>query len=380
MRKTRRGFTLIELLVVIAIIAVLIGLLLPAVQKVREAANRMSCTNNLKQLGLAAHNYQSTYSRLPPGWLGPTPLNETTANPDTYQNVSILVFLLPYIEQDNVYKELQRLATDTQINLLNQDAIGQAWYLDPRAAPANIPTIAGTRIKTFLCPSAPDMFAATDAVGIGAHFYNTSASPPFSYYGRVAQRTGGASWEGPLFNGAGRTNYGAVAGMMGRGTNTAWTPIIQRGGISRFEGVFSNRSKNSIDQLTSADGSSNVLMFGEATGGSHNPSDGASRLPCQYGASWMGFGALPSIGGLAQHGQPSHWYHLSSAHSGVVNFCFGDGAVKSVRIGSSRAALFPSVAIPNEPVNPSDSSDYWILQELSGMKDSGVRPIGSMVP
>ena len=106
----RPGFTLIELLVVIAIIAILIGLLLPAIQKIREAANRLKCQNNLKQIGLGLHNYQTQNGYFPPGAI----TNSTAAGPTrTREKLGITtptihgwaVFLLPFIEQDNLYRQ-----------------------------------------------------------------------------------------------------------------------------------------------------------------------------------------------------------------------------------------------------------------------------------
>ena len=338
MRKTspRSAFTLIELLVVIAIIAILIGLLLPAVQKVREAAARMSCSNNLKQLGLACHNYEGVYQNLPPGYVAyPNDApNWRNFGNGQGQSTGLLMFLLPYIEQDNIYKQLSVDKTTTNITT--------PWYnLTPDYALAN------SRLKTLLCPSAGQTPENNQGVLV-------------SQEGEI---NGGLTVEA-FIDGPGNegiTNYLGCSGSRGEG----WNGSTNDPYYSRYAGLFGNRTRNSLARVT--DGTSNTLMMGETVGGF----SGGTQT---YLPSWMGFGVGFTKFGIYAY-QPkgnSIWAGFGSKHTGVALFCFGDGSVRNLRSG------IPSMYTPAGGPPPGAGADWLVLQSLAGFSDGDVPPSGAL--
>lgn len=154
-QKRPAGFTLVELLVVIAIIGVLIALLLPAVQQAREAARRMQCSNNLKQLGLALHNYHDTYGSFPPG--------EVTIN-----RIGLLALILPQIEQGALHDQLGAAGA------FNGSSSVPRWHSNPAVISTGTTPLAKTVINGYICPSDPspelnDRLRSTDSTHSGSY-------------------------------------------------------------------------------------------------------------------------------------------------------------------------------------------------------------------
>jgi prepilin-type N-terminal cleavage/methylation domain-containing protein/prepilin-type processing-associated H-X9-DG protein len=236
-RNRRRGFTLIELLVVIAIIAILIGLLLPAVQKVREAAARSSCQNNLKQVGLGLHNYEATYQRFPTS--GEGSVNYGTA----FDIHSTWIQLLPFIEQNAVYQQID--LSNYYLNSAN--SFGQAPFK--------------TAIKIYVCPSNPYASGGLDTAGYGICDYM-----PIAYTDIEANngwRADGASkptWraEGMLKVGQGSLYTGALIGG-----NPWYVPNVQ--GQRSVAGVTDGLS-NTIAAIEDVGRGFNGVINGKYTG------------------------------------------------------------------------------------------------------------------
>jgi len=289
-----RGFTLIELLVVIAIIAILIGLLLPAVQKVREAAARTQCSNNLKQLGLACHNAHDTYGQFPPQY------GDYKGNFGT-----VLFHLLPYVEQGPLFKKAYN-ASDTTLAAYWNPAITatkKTGSSDVRAS-----GVEGTMLKTFVCPSDPSVDGVLSTWG----------------------------WAGASYAG----NFRALGNIPG----DAGAPVdngIASGAIALWQG-------HAQMPASFQDGTSNTILFAEKFGqcGSSPGAPGGGNMWARW--DWLDYWQ-PTFAAFATgpgskfqvtplpytSGGPCNWVLAQSAHTGVMNVAMSDASVRSVSAGLS---------------------------------------------
>jgi prepilin-type N-terminal cleavage/methylation domain-containing protein/prepilin-type processing-associated H-X9-DG protein len=369
-RSRPHGFTLIELLVVIAIIAILMGLLLPAVQKVREAAARMSCQNNLKQIGLAIHNHASTFdSHLPPDEKdlpvndpGVTTVLPVTASGNANVGYGVLVLILPFMEQQNIFNQF-----DTTKSIFNVVNLPPPWgtnMANNGAGPQ------ASVIKTYICPSCP---APTSL-----NYYNDFFGPPG--WGII-----GSNDPNPPMLAAGLTDYGPLPGAHG--------DLVANNGLPYSSGhnepgtIVNAAFPVTFTSIT--DGTSNTMIVGEdaARPVGYNRRHAIYNVPYDPpdgpGGGTACDGVLnPTPGGGGAWFDPFSYFHVGGAvpddsgkrsgqtgacmvnctsdnelysfHPGGVNVLFGDGHVQMLRDGASVPLVVGLITRAGGEILPND--------------------------
>lgn len=349
-RRATAAFTLVELLVVIAIIGVLIALLIPAVQSAREAARRGSCKSNLRQLALAAQNYESAHRAFPPGYLAP----KGTGNPGAYRDAwgnyhqwgGVFTHMLPYFESGNTYDYMTR-----------SWELGPETYDIPYWGESDAWAAAQTRLDILLCPSMPTEKPEYMATG--------------KLYPQITGRITADLWAAS--RNLGVTHYQGCSGVYGE--TEVETPGQQRylsltGGnysstpIDDLVGVFSIRSETRFADIV--DGSSKTLLFGEAPGASGvNVVTGTTPARSSgftLGVAWVSNATLPVWHGLdvGQFGSEgvsydTYWAAFGGVHSGdIVLFAFADGSVSSLSQDIDTGVMYALASIRGEEVVDSD--------------------------
>jgi prepilin-type N-terminal cleavage/methylation domain-containing protein/prepilin-type processing-associated H-X9-DG protein len=347
----RKGFTLIELLVVIAIISILVALLLPAVQKVREAAFRMQCSNNLKQICLAAHNYHDSYGSLPVGCYIPYAQDGFH---DT-QDISLpfgpnwAIYLLPYIEQGDLYKTIDIKSypgTALPANLTNYGTYNTSWR-----------AIRGATVKVFLCPSDPYNNAEYDDET------GKDCPPEFGWARGNYAGTAGFTDSDHTTDGAACLSNNPYDGTGADGIVPGPVNVPLSKGPIFF---FSTTGRNGTRFADITDGLSNVIMFNEVrcgmspwdsrgvwalghpgsslteAGRNYNPTPnnqldspdgqtyGDELQNCYkfwfYGLGKQDLGCFPNTSGDQMNSAMAR-----SAHPGGVNAAFSDGSVRWIQ-------------------------------------------------